>query len=152
MDRAIVQYVKRKYNLLIGEKSAEAVKIQIGAAMLGGETKKTDVKGRDLITGVPKTITLTDAEVFESLAEPVSVIIDAVRSALENAPPELSSDLVDRGITMAGGGSLLKGLDALVSKETGLSVKVAQDPLKSVVLGAGKVLDEIEFFREALLK
>ena len=152
MDRAIVQYVKRKYNLLIGERTAEEIKIKIGTAMLSDETLKEDVKGRDLITGVPKTITLSDAEVFESLTEPISIIIDAIHSALENAPPELSSDLVDRGIMMAGGGGLLKNLDVLVSKETGLPVTVAENPLLCVVHGAGKVLDELDFFRDALLK
>jgi rod shape-determining protein MreB len=152
MDRAIVQYVKRKYNLLIGEKTAENIKIKIGTALLGDESRKIDVKGRDLVTGVPKTIAMTDAEVFESLTEPIAVIIDAVRSALENAPPELSSDLVDRGIMMAGGGSLLKNLDVLISKETGLPVQVAENPLLSVVLGAGKVIDELDFFRDALMK
>jgi rod shape-determining protein MreB and related proteins len=153
MDRAIVQYIKRKYNLLIGEKTAEDVKISIGTAMLADETRNSvEVKGRDLVTGVPKTIRMTDAEVFESLTEPISIIVDAVRSALENAPPELSSDLVDRGIIMAGGGSLLKNLDILLSKETGLPVKLAPDPLLCVVLGAGKVLEEIAFFREALMK
>jgi len=152
MDRAIVQYVKRKYNLLIGERSAEEIKIKIGTAMLRDESKKEEVKGRDLITGVPKTVTLSDAEVFESLTEPISVIIDVIHSALENAPPELSSDLVDRGIMMAGGGSLLNGLDSLISKETGLPVTVADDPLLCVVLGAGKVLDELDFFRDTLFK
>ncbi len=153
MDRAIVQYIKRKYNLLIGERSAEDVKISIGTAMLTDENRNSiEVKGRDLVTGVPKTVRLTDAEVFESLTEPISIIVDAVRSALENAPPELSSDLVDRGIMMAGGGSLLKNLDILLSKETGLPVKLAQDPLLCVVHGAGKVLEEIDFFKEALMK
>lgn len=152
MDRSIVQYVKRKYNLLIGERTAEVIKMNIGTAMLGDETKKFDVKGRDLVTGVPKTITISDAEVFEALTEPISVILDAVRSALENAPPELSSDLVDRGIVMAGGGSLLRSLDVLISKETGLPVRVSDNPLLSVVTGAGKVIDELDFFRDALLK
>ena len=153
MDRAIVQYVKRKYNLLIGEKTAESAKIQIGTAMLTDEPRRSiEVKGRDLVTGVPKTIRLTDAEVFESLAEPISIITDAVRSALENAPPELSSDLVDRGIVLAGGGSQLKNLDVLLSKETGLPVKSAPNPLLCVVLGAGKVLEELDFFRDALMK
>ncbi len=152
MDRSIVQYVKRKYNLLIGEKTAEKIKIKIGTAVLGDETNKIQVKGRDLVTGVPKTIDLSDAEVFESLSEPISTIIDAVRSALENAPPELSSDLVDRGITMAGGGALLKNLNVLISKETGLPVAIADNPLLCVVRGAGKVLDELDFFRDALMK
>jgi len=152
MDRAIVQYVKRKYNLLIGERSAEEIKIKIGTAMLSEESRSVSVKGRDLVTGVPKTISMSDAEVFEALAEPISIIVDAVRSALENAPPELSSDLVDRGIMMAGGGSLLKNLDELISKETGLPVTIASNPLLSVVLGAGKVLEELDFFRDALMK
>lgn len=153
MDRAIVQYVKRKYNLLIGERTAEFAKINIGTAMLADEKRSTiEVKGRDLVTGVPKTVKLTDAEIFESLTEPISIIVDAVRTALENAPPELSSDLVDSGITMAGGGSLLKNLDVLLSKETGLPVKSAPNPLLCVVLGAGKVLEELDFFRDALMK
>lgn len=152
MDRAIVQYVKRKYNLLIGEKTAEEIKIKIGTAILSDESKQMEMKGRDLVSGVPKTLTLTDTEVFESLTEPISIIIDAVRSALENAPPELSSDLVDKGIVMAGGGSLLKNLDVLISKETGLPVRVAANPLLCVVMGAGKVLDEFDFFKETLMK
>ena len=152
MDLSIVQYVKRKYNLLIGDRTAEKIKITIGTAMLNDESKKIDVKGRDLVTGVPKTISLSDAEVFESLSEPIATIIDAVRSALENAPPELSSDLVDRGIMMAGGGSLLRNLDTLISKETGLPVRVAEDALLCVVRGAGKVLDQLDFFRDALMK
>ncbi len=152
MDQAIVQYVKRKYNLLIGERTAENIKIQIGTAILEKEARKTEVKGRDLVTGVPKTITFTDAEVFEALSEPISVIMDAIRAALENAPPELSSDLVDRGIMMAGGGSQLRNLDKLVSKVTGLPVKIAENPLLGVVLGAGKVLDELDFFRDTLMK
>ena len=152
MDRSIVQYVKRKYNLLIGERTAEDLKIKIGTAMLSDVSVKEDVKGRDLVTGVPKTVSLTDAEVFEALTEPIAVILDAIRSALENAPPELSSDLVDRGIMMAGGGALLRNLDVLISKDTGLPVQVAEDPLLSVVIGAGKVLDELDLFRDALLK
>lgn len=151
MDRAIVQYVKRKYNLLIGERTAETIKINIGSAMLI-DKKTMDVKGRDLITGVPKTIKLTTPEVHESLLETVSSIIDVVRVALENTPPELSADLVDKGIVMAGGGSLLKGLDELISKETGLPVRVADNPLLSVVNGAGKVLEELDFFKDALMK
>jgi len=152
MDRAIVQYVKRKYNLLIGERTAEVIKITIGTAMLTDEQRQIEVKGRDLVTGVPKTIKLSDAEVFESLAEPIAIIIDAVRAALENAPPELSADLVDSGIMLAGGGSQLKNLDVLISKETGLPVKIAENPLLCVVLGAGVVLEQLDSFREALMK
>lgn len=152
MDRAIVQYVKRKYNLLIGERTAEKVKITIGTAMLGSEVQYTEVKGRDLMTGLPKTVTMTDAEVFEALTEPIAVIVDAVRSALENTPPELSSDLADRGITLAGGTSQLKNLTTLLEAETKLPVRLAKDPLRCVVMGIGKVLDNLDFFRDALMK
>ncbi|MGE0206812.1 MAG: rod shape-determining protein [Candidatus Babeliales bacterium] len=151
MDRAIVQYVKRKYNLLIGERTAEQIKIQIGTVMPESDSASIEVKGRDLVTGVPKTITLTSMEVHESLLETIATIVDVVRVALENTPPELSSDLVDKGIVMAGGGSMLRGLDKLISKETGLPVVLAEDPLLSVVKGAGKVLEELDFFKEALM-
>ncbi len=151
MDKSIVSYIKRKYNLLIGERTAEIVKIQIGTVMLDGDVKSMDVKGRDLLTGVPKTITLTNAEVNEALLETISNIVDVVRVALENTPPELSSDLVDKGIVMAGGGSLLNGLDKLLSKETGLPVRIADEPLLCVVKGAGKVLEQLDFFKEALM-
>lgn len=151
MDRAIVSYVKRKYNLLIGERTAELIKMEVGTVMLDGETRSIEVKGRDLVTGVPKTILLSDAEVNEALLETVANIVDVVRVALENTPPELSSDLVDKGIVMAGGGSLLRGLDKLLAKETGLPVRIADDPLLCVVQGAGKVLEKLEFFKEALM-
>jgi rod shape-determining protein MreB len=151
MDRAIVQYVKRKYNLLIGERTAEIIKMTIGTVMLDDDPKSMEVKGRDLITGVPKTITLTNAEVNEALLETIASIVDVVRVALENTPPELASDLVDRGIVMAGGGSLLNGLDRLLAKDTGLPVKVADNPLLCVVHGAGKVLERLDFFKEALM-
>lgn len=152
MDRAIVQYIKRKYNLLIGERTAELIKIQVGTVLLEGEIERMEVKGRDLITGVPKTITLTSTEVNESLLETISSIIDTVRVALENTPPELSSDLVDNGIVMSGGGALLRGLDKLISRETGLPVRIAENPLLCVVNGAGKVLENIDFFGEALIR
>lgn len=154
MDRAIVQYVKRKYNLLIGERTAEIIKMTIGSALLTKEVEamKIDVKGRDLITGVPKTIIMTAPEVHEALLETISNIVDVVRVALESTPPELSSDLVDRGIMMAGGGSLLKGLDKLLAKETGLPVTVAEDPLFCVVKGAGMVVDQLDVFKEVLMK
>lgn len=153
MDQAIVSYVKRKYNLLIGERTAEQIKMAIGAAILDADSPKEtmEVKGRDLVTGVPKIINLTSAEVNEALLETVASIIEVVRVALENTPPELSSDLVDKGIVMAGGGSLLKGLDKLISKETGLPVTVADDPLFCVVKGAGKALEQLDFFKDALM-
>jgi rod shape-determining protein MreB len=154
MDRAIVQYIKRKYNLLIGERTAEEVKIEIGSAMLDPELakKSVNVKGRDLLTGVPKTVTLTSQEVNEALLETVASIVDVIRVALENTPPELSSDLVDKGIYMAGGSSLLRGLDRLISKETGLPVRVADNPLFCVVNGAGKTIENLDFFRETLMR
>lgn len=154
MDRAIVQYVKRKYNLLIGERTAERIKIEVGSAMLTPELlqERVEVKGRDLVSGVPKTITLSSQEVNEALIETVASIVDVVRLALENTPPELSSDLVDRGIMMSGGGSMLKGLDRLLAKETGLPVRVAENPLFCVVNGAGKAIENLSFFREALMK
>ncbi len=152
MDRAIVQYVKRKYNLLIGERTAEMIKIGIGTVLLDCPTESMEVKGRDLVTGVPKTITLTSIEVHESLLETVASIVDVIRVALENTPPELSSDLVDKGIVMAGGGSLLRGLDKLISHETGLPVRIADNPLLCVVTGAGRVLEQFDFFKDALMK
>jgi rod shape-determining protein MreB len=150
MDNAIVQYIKRKYNLLIGERTAEDIKIKIGTVMPDNDSKSMHVKGRDLVTGVPKTITLTSLEVHEALLETIASIVDVVRVALENTPPELSSDLVDKGITMAGGGSLLKGLDKLLQKETGIPVRIAEDPLLCVVKGAGQVLKQIDFYKDAL--
>jgi len=154
MDRAIVQYVKRKYKLLVGERTAEQIKMSIGAALLdSAKSKETvEVKGRDLVSGVPKTITLTAPEVNESLLETIASIIDVVKIALENTPPELSADLVDKGIMMAGGGALLNGLDQLISKETGLPVSLAEDPLLCVVNGAGIALENLDFFRDALMK
>lgn len=152
MDQAIVNYVKRKYNLLIGDRTAEQIKIKVGTVLLDGEPQIMEVKGRDLITGVPKMITLTSVEVNEALLETISSIIEVVRVALENTPPELSSDLVDRGIMLAGGGSLLRGLDQLIARETGLPVARAEDPLLCVVNGAGKVLENLDFFRDTLLR
>jgi rod shape-determining protein MreB len=151
MDRAIVSYVKRKYNLLIGEKTAEQIKIKIGSVLIDHDIEYMDVKGRDLITGVPKTITLSSSEVHESLLETIENILDVIRLALENTPPEVSSDLVDNGIMLAGGGALLKGIGKLISKETGLPVSIAENPLLCVVLGAGKVLENIEFYKDALM-
>jgi len=148
MDEAIVQYVKRKYNLLIGEQTAEKIKISIGNAFPLEEEKKMEVKGRDLVSGIPKTIELSSEEVREALTEPINAIIDAVRTALEKTPPELSSDIVDRGIVLAGGGSLLKNIDLLLREATGLPVMRAEDPVSCVALGAGKVLDDEELLKE----
>lgn len=152
MDQAIVSYVKRKYNLLIGERTAEMIKIGIGTVMPVEPVEHMEVKGRDLMTGVPKIIRLTSIEVHEALLETVAAIVDGVRVALENTPPELSSDLVDTGIVMAGGGSLLRGLGDLISRETGLPVRISENPLLCVVNGAGKVLENLDFFKEALVR
>ena len=148
MDEAIVQHMKRKYNLLIGEPTAEKIKMHIGNAFNQGETSAMEVKGRDLVAGLPKTLTITSDEVREALLEPVNQIVDAVRVALERTPPELSADIVDRGIVITGGGSLLRNLDKRLREETGLSVSSAEDPLSSVVLGAGKMLGEFDLLRK----
>jgi hypothetical protein len=138
MDEAIIHYVKKTYNLLIGERTAEAIKIEIGSAFPLDEPMTMEIKGRHLIEGVPKTIEISDEEIRQALAETVNVIVDAVRVALERTPPELSADIVDRGIMLTSGGSLLKNLDKRLREETGLPIAMAEDPLSSVVLGAGK--------------
>jgi rod shape-determining protein MreB and related proteins len=151
MDEAIIQYTKKKYNLLIGERTAEQIKLEIGSAFPLDEPVTMEIKGRDLIEGIPKTLTITDAEIREALAEPISLIVNAVRVALERTPPELSADIVDRGIVLTGGGSLLKNLDKLLREETGLPVSVAEDPLSSVVLGTGKMLSDFDLLRKISL-
>jgi rod shape-determining protein MreB len=148
MDESILNYVKRSYNLLIGERTAEEVKIQIGSAYPMDDRRTMEVKGRDLVTGVPKTIVITDEEVREALNEPVQSIVDVVKIALERTPPELSADIIDKGIMLAGGGALIRGLDILLREETGLPITVAEDPLTAVVIGTGKVLDEIDLLRK----
>jgi rod shape-determining protein MreB len=151
MDEAVIQYIKKKYNLLIGERTAEQIKLEIGSAFALDDPLTMEIKGRDLIEGIPKTLTVTDAEIREALAEPISIIVNAVRVALERTPPELSADIVDRGIVLTGGGSLLKNLDKLLREETGLPVSVAEDPLSSVVLGTGKMLSDFELLRKISL-
>ena len=151
MDEAIIQSIKKKYNLLIGERTAEQIKLEIGSAFPLDEPVTMEIKGRDLIEGIPKTLTITDAEIREALAEPISIILNAVRVALERTPPELSADIVDRGIVLTGGGSLLKNLDKLLREETGLPVSVAEDPLSSVVLGTGKMLSDFDLLRKISL-
>jgi rod shape-determining protein MreB and related proteins len=148
MDEAIIQYIKKTYNLLIGERTAEHIKMEIGSAYPLEEKMTMEIKGRHLIEGVPKTITITDEEIREALAETVNVIVDAVRVALERTPPELSADIVDRGIVLTGGGSLLKNLDKRLREETGLPLAMAEDPLSSVVLGAGKMLSDFNLLRK----
>jgi rod shape-determining protein MreB len=148
MDDAIIQHMKRKYNLLIGERSAELIKCTIGTAYPTEEPIYMDVKGRDLVAGIPKTLRVGSDEIRDALSEPINAIVDAVRVALERTPPELSADIVDKGIVLAGGGSLLKNLDVLLREETGLPVMLADDPLSAVVLGSGKALDEITLLKE----
>lgn len=148
MDEAIIQYMKRVYNLMIGERTAEQIKINIGSAYPLPEETSMDVKGRDLVAGLPKTLTLTTEEVREALHEPISTIVEAVRFTLERSPPELSADLVDRGLVLAGGGSLLRGIDKLIAEQTGLPVHVADDPLSAVAEGTGMVLHELKFLRK----
>jgi rod shape-determining protein MreB len=148
MDEAIVQYVKRKYNLLVGERTAELVKITIGSAYPGDEIQTMEIKGRDLVAGVPKTVEITDEEIRESIVEPINAIVEAVRIGLERTPPELASDIVDKGIVLAGGGALLRNLDTLLRDQTGLPVMLADEPLEAVVMGAGKVLDELTLLRD----
>jgi len=147
MDDAIVQYIKRKYNLLIGDQKAEAIKIEIGEAYPGPEVRRMEVKGRDLVTGIPQTKEIDSNEIRDALTEPVNAIVDAVKVCLERTPPELAADLVDKGIVLAGGGALLRNLDLLIREETGLPVLIADDPLSSVVLGSGKVLDELNLLK-----
>src|SRR6202522_31725 len=148
MDEAIIQHIKRKYNLLIGERTAELIKITIGSAYPGNEIQTMEIKGRDLVAGVPKIIEITDEEIREGLMEPVHQVVESVRIALERTPPELASDIVDKGIVLAGGGALLRNLDVLLREETGLPVTLADDPLTAVVMGAGKVLDELSLLRD----
>jgi rod shape-determining protein MreB and related proteins len=147
LDEAIINYMKRAYNLMIGERTAEEIKLRIGSAFPQGKESTMEVKGRDMVAGLPKTITITSQEVREAMLEPLNTIIDAVRTTLERCPPELSADLVDRGIMLAGGGALLRGLDKLLQEETALPVHVAEDPLSAVAEGTGRVLSELEFLR-----
>jgi rod shape-determining protein MreB len=151
MDEAIIQYIKRKYNLLIGEKTAEQVKIQIGSAYPLDEPITMDIKGRDLREGIPKTIVVDDQEIREALEDIIGAIIDAVKVALEKTPPELSADIIDRGIILTGGGSLLKNIDKRIREETQLPVFITEDPLTTVVIGAGKMLDDLDLLRKISL-
>ncbi len=152
MDDAIVGYLKKKYSLLIGERMAEQVKIAIGSAYPPDEVENIEVKGRDLIGGVPKTLDISNKEIFEALEEPVSQIVAAIREALEKTPPELAADIVDKGIVLAGGASLLKGLDVRLREETELPIIQAEDPLTCVVRGAGVALDELKLLKQISLK
>ncbi len=151
MDEAIVQYLKRKYNLLIGERTAEQIKMQVGSAFPLDTPLTMEIKGRNLIQGVPKTITIDDSEIRESLSECVATILNAIRVALERTPPELSADISDHGIVLTGGGALLKNLDRRIREETGLPVSIAEDPLASVVLGTSRMLTDFKLLRKISL-
>ena len=152
MDDAIINYVKRKYNLLIGERTAELIKCKIGTAFPQQDLEVMEVKGRDLVAGVPKTLEIKSDEVLEALQEPVNAVVEAVKVALERTPPELAADIVDKGIVMVGGGALLKNLDVLLREATGLPVMLAEDPLTAVVLGTGRTLDELALLRDVTIQ
>ncbi len=152
LDEYIIQYIKRKYNLLIGERTAEQVKMQLGSAYTLDEPISMEIKGRNLIEGVPRTITITDEEVREALSDPIVTIVNAVRVALERTPPELSADIAERGIVLTGGGALLKSLDRRLMHETGVPVTLAENPLSSVVLGTGKMLDDVNLLDRVCLE
>ncbi|OGX34805.1 MAG: rod shape-determining protein [Omnitrophica WOR_2 bacterium RIFCSPLOWO2_02_FULL_50_19] len=148
MDDAIIQHLRKTYNLLIGERTAEEIKIKIGSAYPLDEEMTMEVRGRDLVAGLPKTVTISSEEVREALAEPIAAIVEAVRITLERTPPELSADLIERGMVLAGGGGLLRGLDKLLSEQTGLPVHIAEDPITAVALGTGMVLSEIKYLKK----
>ncbi|MDD5451441.1 MAG: rod shape-determining protein [Desulfovibrionales bacterium] len=152
MDEAILQYIKKKYNLLIGEHSAEMIKTTIGNVMPEKPYDTMEIKGRDLVSGVPKTITIDADEVREAITEQVDAIVETVKVALEQTPPELAADIVDKGIVLTGGGALLRNLDKLLREETGLPIIIADDPLSSVVLGSGKILDNIGILKEIAIQ
>lgn len=151
MDEAIMAYIKRKYNLMIGERTAEKIKIEIGSAYPVNHGVSMEVKGRDLISGIPKAIRVVDSEIREALQESVNIILDTIKVTLENTPPELGADIVDRGIVLAGGGALLKGLDILIKEHTGVPVVLPDDPLTAVVRGCGNMLDKIDLLRRVAL-
>jgi rod shape-determining protein MreB len=150
MDNAIIQHIKREYSMFIGERTAEEIKIKIGSAFLMQEEETMEVKGQDLVAGLPKTMTITSEEIRKALEEPVSEIVSSIRQTLERTPPELAADIVDRGMVLTGGGALLRGLDRLISEETKLPVIIAERPIDCVVLGAGKALEELDILREVL--
>jgi rod shape-determining protein MreB and related proteins len=152
MHEAVIQYIKRKYNLLIGESTAEMAKIQIGTAYPEPEIRTMEIKGRDLLSGTPKVLQITSEEMREALTEPINAILEAVKTTLERTPPELAADIVDKGIVLAGGGSLLRNLDVLLREETGLPITICEDPMAAVVLGSGKALDELDLLKEVMIK
>ncbi len=152
LDEAITNYLKRRHNLLVGERTAEKIKFELGSAYPLKEELRMEIKGRDLIEGIPKTLVITDSEIREALAEPIAQMVEGVRQALERTPPELSADIMDRGIVLSGGGALIRNLDVRLREETGLPVVVAEDPLCSVVLGTGRLLEDMELLRKVSLR
>jgi rod shape-determining protein MreB len=152
MDEAVMLYLKKNYNLLIGERSAEEIKMKIGSAYPMDEEESMEIKGRDLVAGIPKTMKISSVQVREALSEPVDAIIEAVRQALEETPPELAADILDKGIVVTGGGALLKGLDRRLREETNLAINIAEDPLTCVVRGTGTVLEEMSRFSKVLIR
>jgi len=151
MDEAILQHIKRKYNLLIGERTAELIKTTIGNAFAGDKVERMQIKGRDLVSGIPKIIEIDSDEVREAISEQIETILETVKIALEQTPPELAADIVDRGIVLTGGGALLQNLDKLLREETGLPITITEDPLSTVVLGSGKALDNLDILREVMI-
>jgi len=151
LDNSIVAYIKKEYNLMVGDRSAENIKLTIGSAYPTDKDGDMDIRGRDLVTGLPKNITITSEEIRKALSEPISDIIEAIKYTLEKTPPELSADVMDRGITLTGGGALIKGLDQLISKETGIPVYVSEDALDCVALGTGRVLEEIDTLKKVII-
>nr|WP_200773901.1 rod shape-determining protein [Tepidibacter formicigenes] len=150
-DESIVNYVKKEYNLMIGERTAEEVKIKIGSAFKEEKEEKLDIRGRDLVSGLPKTINITSSEVREALKEPITIIVDGIKATLERTPPELAADIMENGIMLTGGGALLKGLDKLVKEETGMPVYIAENPLDCVAIGTGKSVEDKEIFNKVLM-
>lgn len=142
-DEAIIRYIKKMYNMMVGERTAEDIKIQIGSAYPDGEGKSMEIRGRDLVTGLPRTIKFTSLDTFQALSEPITTIVDGIKSVLERTPPELASDIVDKGIVLTGGGSLLHGFTRLLAEETGIPIHLAEDPLSCVALGTGRILEDI---------
>lgn len=152
MDEAISNFIKRRYNMLVGERTAEQVKIAVGSALPTGENLSIEIRGRDLVQGVPRSVQISEEDVRDALLEPINQIVEVVRIALEKTPPELAADIVERGITLTGGGALLRNLDKLISKETGLPVVLVDDPISAVVMGSGAVLDQLELLRDVVIQ
>ena len=149
-DKSIIAYIRRKYNMLIGDRTAEDIKLQIGSAYPGDAVEKMEIKGRNLLNGLPENITVTSDEIRDALLDPISKVIEAIKLTLEKTPPELSADIIEQGITLCGGGALLKGLDTLINNETGMPVYIAEYPLDCVVEGTGRVIENYEKYEDAI--